>query len=40
MEYRSLYRADSPTAVARKLARYKLYLVGVQGFRWDKDGMV
>ena len=33
----SLYRAGSPTA-ARKLARYELDLVGVQGVRWDKEG--
>jgi hypothetical protein len=26
--------------VARELARCKLYLVGVQGVRWDKGGMV
>ena len=37
---RSLYRAGSFTAVARELARYKLYLVGVQEFRWDKGGTV
>ena len=29
----------SLTAAARELARYKLYLVGVQGVRWDKEGM-
>jgi hypothetical protein len=33
---RSLYRAGSPTAAARELARYKLDLVGVQEVRWDK----
>jgi len=33
---RSLYRAGSLTAAARELARYKLDLVGVQNFRWDK----
>jgi hypothetical protein len=27
-------------AVARKLARYKLDLVGVQGVGWDKRGTV
>ena len=32
----SLYRAGSPTAAARELARYKLDLVGVQGIRWEK----
>ena len=35
---RSLYRAGSLTASARKLARYKLDLVGVQEVRWDKGG--
>jgi len=33
---RSLYRAVSLAAAARELARYKLYLVGVQEVRWDK----
>jgi len=33
---RSLYRAGSLTAAARELARYKLDLVGMQEFRWDK----
>jgi hypothetical protein len=37
---RSLYRARALTAVARELARYKLDLVGVQQFRWDKGGSV
>ena len=32
---RGLYRA-----VARELARYKLYLVGVQEARWGKVGTV
>jgi len=40
MEYRSLYRSGSLTAVARKLTRYKLDLVGVQEVRWDKEGTV
>jgi hypothetical protein len=31
---RSLYRAGSLTAATRELARYKLYLVGVQEVRW------
>ena len=31
----SLYRAVSPTAAARELARYKLGLVDVQEVRWD-----
>jgi exonuclease III len=35
---RSLYRADSLTAAAWKLARYKLDLVGVQEVRWEKGG--
>jgi len=37
---RSLYRAGSLTAVARKLARHKLDTVGVQEVRWDKGGTV
>jgi len=37
---RRLYRPGSFTAAARELARYKLYLVGVQEFRWDKEGTV
>jgi dolichyl-phosphate-mannose--protein O-mannosyl transferase len=37
---RSLYRAGSPTAVARELARYKLDFVGVQEVRWNKRGTV
>ena len=37
---RSLYRADSLTAAARELARYKLDLVGVQEVRWDNGGTV
>jgi len=28
------------TAAARELGRYKLYLVGVQEVRWDKEGTV
>jgi len=36
----SLYRAGSLTAAARELARYKLYLVGVQEVRWDRGGTV
>jgi len=35
---RSLYRAGSFTATARKLARYKLDLAGVQYVRCDKGG--
>jgi hypothetical protein len=37
---RSLYRAGSPTAMTRELARYKSDLVGVQEVRWDKEGSV
>ena len=37
---RSLYMAGSLTAAARKLAKYKLDLVGVQKLRWDKGGTV
>ena len=36
----SLYSVGSLTAAVRELARYKLYLVGVQEVRWDKRGMV
>jgi len=35
-----LNRAGSLKTVARKLARYKLDLVGVQEVRWDKGGTV
>jgi exonuclease III len=35
---RSLYRAGSFTAAARKLARYTLDLLGVQEVRWDREG--
>src|SRR5215510_6828774 len=34
---RGLYRVGSLMAAARKLARYKLDLVGVQEVRWDKE---
>jgi len=37
---RSLYRAYLLTAAAWELARYKLYLMGVQEVRWDKRGTV
>jgi hypothetical protein len=37
---RSQYRADLITAAARKLARYKLDLVGVQEVKWDKGSTV
>jgi hypothetical protein len=36
----NLCRVGSLTAAARKLARYKLDLGGVQKVRWDKGGMV
>ena len=36
---RSLYRPGSLTTVARKLARYRLDLAGVQEVRWDKGGL-
>ena len=32
----SLCRSGSLKTVARELARYKLQLVGVQEFRWEK----
>jgi hypothetical protein len=35
---RSFYRAGSPMTVLRKLARYKLDLVGVQEVRWEGGG--
>jgi exonuclease III len=37
---RSLYRASSFTAAARKLAKYKSDLVDEQEVRWDKGGTV
>ena len=37
---RSFYRTGSLKAAARELARYKLYVVGVQEVRWDKEGTV
>ena len=37
---RSLYGAGLLTAAAGELVRYKLDLVGVQEFRWDKMGAV
>jgi hypothetical protein len=33
---RSLYRAGLLETVGRELEKYKLYLVGVQGVRWEK----
>ena len=37
---RSLHKSGSLETAARKLARYKLGLVGVQEVRWDKGGPV
>ena len=37
---RSLYRVYSLIAAARKLARYKLDLVGVKDVMWNKAGTV
>jgi len=36
---RSLYRAGSLTAGARKLTKYKLDMVGIQEVMWYKGGM-
>ena len=38
--FTSHYRTGSLTAAARELARYKLDLLGVQEFKWDKGGTV
>jgi hypothetical protein len=35
---KSLYRSGSLKTAARKLAKYKLDLVGAQEVRWDKGG--
>jgi hypothetical protein len=35
---RSLYKASSLRTVSRELARYKLYLVGVQELTWEGGG--
>ena len=40
MKVRSLYRAGSVTAAARELARYQLYLVGMQEVRWNKRSIL
>jgi hypothetical protein len=40
LNVRSLYRAGSFVAAARRLARNNLDLVGVQLVRWDKWGTV
>ena len=37
---RSFNRALSFKAAARELGRYKLDVLGVQEFRWDKEGSV
>jgi hypothetical protein len=37
---RSMYLSGSLTTVATELAKYKLYLVGVQVNRWDTEGTV
>ena len=37
---RSLFRVGSLIAAAGKLARYKLYLVGVQEVRWENRGVL
>ena len=37
---RSVSGAGSPTAAAREFSRYKLDLVGVMEFRWDKGATV
>ena len=36
----SRYRAGSLIAASKELTRYKLDLVGLQEFRWDKGGTV
>jgi hypothetical protein len=38
LNVRSLYGAGSLMTVSRKLARYKLELVGVQEVRWEGNG--
>jgi len=40
VERDELYRSGSITAEVRELARYKLDLLGVQGFRWKEWGTV
>ena len=35
---RRLYRSGSVRAVAREVARYRLYIVGVHVVRWEKWG--
>ena len=37
---RSLYRSVSLTRIVRKLARYKIDLVGVKELKWEKAGTV
>ena len=36
LNVKGLYRSESLTTLARKVARYTLDLVGVQKVRWDK----
>jgi len=36
----SLYKAGSLAAAVRELARYRLYIVGMQEVRWNKGGTV
>jgi hypothetical protein len=38
LECRSMYRADSLRAVAEKISKYKLDLMGVQEVRWGRGG--
>jgi len=35
MRFGTLYRCESPSSIHRKLARYKLDLLGVHEVRWD-----
>jgi hypothetical protein len=35
---RSLFRAGSLMTVSRKISKYKLHFVVVQGVRWDRGG--
>jgi hypothetical protein len=37
-DVKSLFTSGFLTVAARELARYKLYLVGVQEVRWEKGG--
>jgi len=40
LNVRSLYASGSLTTIAKELEIYKLPLMGVQMFRWDKGGTV